>query len=63
MNLSPMVVVLSLVLWGSLWGIPGMFLCVPIMVILLIVLSHFDATRPIAVMLSEHGGLGNDRTR
>jgi predicted PurR-regulated permease PerM len=63
LNLSPMVVVLSLVLWGSLWGIPGMFLCVPIMVILLIVLSHFDATRPIAVMLSEHGGLGNDRTR
>ncbi len=63
LNLSPMVVVLSLVLWGSLWGIPGMFLCVPIMVILLIVLSHFDATRPIAVMLSESGELGNDRTR
>ena len=62
LNLSPLVVVLSLVLWGSLWGIPGMFLCVPIMVILLIVLSHFDATRPIAVMLSERGELGNDGT-
>lgn len=60
LNLSPLVVVLSLVLWGSLWGIPGMFLCVPIMVILLIVLSHFDVTRPIAVMLSERGELGDD---
>lgn len=58
LNLSPLVVLLSLALWGSLWGIPGMFLCVPIMVIFLIILSHFTATRPIAVMLSERGELG-----
>lgn len=57
LNLSPLVVLLSLALWGSLWGIPGMFLCVPIMVIFLIILSHFEATRPLAVMLSEGGEL------
>lgn len=62
LNLSPLVVLLSLALWGSLWGIPGMFLCVPIMVIILIILSHFDPTRPLAVMLSESGELtGNGR--
>jgi len=61
LNLSPLVVLLSLALWGSLWGIPGMFLCIPIMVILLIVLSHFDATRPLAVMLSERGELTEAR--
>lgn len=60
LNLSPLVVLLSLALWGSLWGIPGMFLCVPIMVIILIVLSHFNATRPLAVMLSESGELNED---
>lgn len=60
LNLSPLVVLLSLALWGSLWGIPGMFLCVPIMVIFLIILSHFDATRPLAVMLSERGELGDE---
>lgn len=60
LNLSPLVVVLSLVLWGSLWGIPGMFLCVPIMVIFLIVLSHFEVTRPLAVMLSESGELSDE---
>ena len=60
LNLSPLVVLLSLALWGSLWGIPGMFLCVPIMVIFLIILSHFDPTRPIAVMLSERGELSHD---
>lgn len=57
LNLSPLVVLLSLALWGGLWGIPGMFLCVPIMVIILIVLSHFNSTRPLAVMLSESGEL------
>lgn len=61
LNLSPLVVLLSLALWGSLWGIPGMFLCVPITVIFLIILSHFDATRPLAVMLSERGELSDDR--
>lgn len=60
LNLSPLVVLLSLALWGSLWGIPGMFLCVPIMVIVLIVLSHFGPTRPLAVMLSESGELTED---
>ncbi|HSH41303.1 MAG TPA: AI-2E family transporter [Arenicellales bacterium] len=60
LNLSPLVVLLSLALWGGLWGIPGMFLCVPIMVILLIILSHFEPTRPLAVMLSEAGDLNED---
>lgn len=57
LNLSPLVVLLSLALWGGLWGIPGMFLCVPIMVIFLIILSHFSTTRPLAVLLSERGEL------
>jgi hypothetical protein len=34
-----------------------MFLCVPIMVIFLIILSHFEVTRPLAVLLSERGDL------
>jgi AI-2 transport protein TqsA len=57
LNLSPLVVMLSLTLWGSIWGIAGMFLSVPITVMLLIVFAHFDATRYIAVMLSGDGNL------
>jgi predicted PurR-regulated permease PerM len=55
LNLSPIVILLSLGLWGSVWGIPGMFLCVPITVIVMIVCSYFPATRPIAVLLSGNG--------
>lgn len=57
LNLSPLVVLLSLVLWGSVWGIAGMFLSVPITVIAMIVLASFDGTRPIAILLSKDGQL------
>lgn len=57
LNLSPLVMLLSLALWGSLWGVAGMFLCVPIMVMLVIILSHFEMTRPIAILLSARGEL------
>ena len=57
LNLSPLVVMLSLTLWGSIWGIAGMFLSVPITVILLIVFAHFKKTRSIAILLSGNGNL------
>ena len=55
LNLSPIVILLSLGLWGSIWGIPGMFLCVPITVIIMIICSYFPATRPVAILLSGTG--------
>ncbi|MDF1496779.1 MAG: AI-2E family transporter [Patescibacteria group bacterium] len=55
LNLSPLVIIISLVIWGSIWGIVGMFLCVPIMVIINIILAKFDSTRPIAILLSSKG--------
>lgn len=55
LNISPLVVILSLALWGTIWGIAGMFLCVPLMVILMIALAYFERTRPIAILLSGNG--------
>jgi AI-2 transport protein TqsA len=57
LNLSPIVILLSLGLWGSIWGIPGMFLCVPITVIIMIVCSYFPSSRPIAILLSGDGNI------
>ena len=56
-NLSPIVILLNLALWGYIWQIPGMFLCVPFLIIITIILSHFPQTRPIAVLLSSDGRL------
>ncbi|MBL4673020.1 MAG: AI-2E family transporter [Arenicella sp.] len=57
LNVSPFVVMMSLTLWGSIWGIAGAFLSVPITVILLIIFAHFEKTRYIAVLLSGDGSL------
>ena len=58
LNLSSLVIIVSLVFWGLVWGVLGMFLCVPFMVIINIALSKFDATRPIAILLSADGNVG-----
>ncbi|MFV0338232.1 MAG: AI-2E family transporter [Chthoniobacterales bacterium] len=55
LNVSPLVVIMSLILWGTILGIVGAFLCVPITVILLIILSNFESTRWVAVLLSKNG--------
>jgi predicted PurR-regulated permease PerM len=52
LNLSPLVILLALAFWGSLWGITGMILAVPLVVVAVSVLENIDETRPIAVMLS-----------
>ncbi len=55
LNLSPIVILISLAFWGYIWGIVGMFLCVPVMVITNIILAHFPQTKLIAVALSADG--------
>jgi AI-2 transport protein TqsA len=55
LNISVLVVFLSLAFWGKLWGGPGMFLAVPLTVMLMIILAQFPSTRWIAVMMSNNG--------
>lgn len=55
LNISPLVAVLSLAVWGALWGITGMLLSVPITVAMIIIFSQFPSTRSIAILLSERG--------
>lgn len=57
LNISPLVVLLSLAVWGTIWGVAGMFLAMPITVMFVIVLAHFPATRPIAILLSSEGAV------
>jgi AI-2 transport protein TqsA len=57
LNLSPLVILFALGVWGTLWGILGMFLSVPITVMMMIVFAHFERTRPIAIFLSQDGNV------
>lgn len=55
LNVSSLIAILSLSIWGTIWGVTGMILSVPITVIMVIVFSQFEKTKPIAIMLSEKG--------
>ncbi|QWG07752.1 AI-2E family transporter [Flammeovirga kamogawensis] len=58
LNISGLVVLIALAFWGALWGVVGMILSVPITVMMIIIFGEFDATRPIAIILSENGNTG-----
>jgi len=63
LNLSPFVILVSLAVWSALWGVAGALLAVPITAIIVIVLSEFDGTRPIAVLLSLDGQVSRPEPR
>jgi AI-2 transport protein TqsA len=52
LGLSPAVVILSLVFWGWAWGAVGMFLSVPLTMIVRIVLEHTHDYRWIAALMA-----------
>ena len=57
LNISPLVMIIFLTIMGKIWGIAGMFLSVPLLVISLIILRNMKSTKKIAIMLSERGEL------
>ena len=52
LNLSPLVVLLSLLFWGWMWGIVGMLIAVPLTAAIKIACEQLDSTRPAAVLMS-----------
>jgi len=57
LNLSPLVTILALIVWGQIWGITGMLLSTPITVVMVIVFSQFENTRRVAILLSQNGDI------
>lgn len=57
LNISPLFGIFALAIWGTLWGVIGMLLSVPITVAMIIVMAQFPSTRKIAILLSEKGKL------
>jgi len=57
LNLAPLMILLSLAVWGAIWGIVGMFLAVPIMVTINAALSQFETTKPLAMLFSSNGDI------
>lgn len=52
LNLSPVLVLVSLLFWGWLWGVWGMVLAVPITSIIKIMCENVEVLHPIAALMS-----------
>ena len=55
LNLSPLVILISLAFFGSIWGVTGALLSVPLVSIIGILLASFESSRWLAVILSRNG--------
>ena len=54
-SISPFMVLFAVFFWGTLWGIAGAFIGVPILIALATVCPRYPLSRPIAVLLSADG--------
>lgn len=52
LNLSPFLILVSLAIWGYIWGPIGMFLAVPLTSIIQIVCASIPSLKGVAIMLS-----------
>ena len=57
LNLSSLVIMLSLTFWAMVWGVAGTFLAVPLMVVILIICSKVPTLRSVAILLSGDGDI------
>lgn len=52
LSLSPLVVLISLLLWGWVWGVAGVLLAEPLTVLVTILFAQVPALKPVALLLS-----------
>jgi AI-2 transport protein TqsA len=55
-DLSPVVILFALIFWSFVWGIAGMFLAVPLTVVLKIILDNINPLRPLGALMAEAKG-------
>lgn len=51
--ISPLVILISLLLWSWVWGLVGALVAVPMTVLLIIIFANVPALRPVALLLSD----------
>ena len=53
LEINHVALLLAIAFWGWIWGISGIVLAVPLLVILKVFSSHFESLAPVAEFLSE----------
>lgn len=53
LNMSPLVIIVSLIFWGFIWGPIGMILAVPISSTIQIICSNIESLKPISILIAD----------
>lgn len=53
LNLNALSALIALIAGGSLWGLPGMILALPIAAILKVIFDHYEELKPVAQLLED----------
>jgi predicted PurR-regulated permease PerM len=61
-GISPLVVLISLVVWGWIWGFTGMIVAVPMMVIIKIVCQNIPILEPVSIFIGSHKAVQAQKT-
>jgi len=54
-RINPFFIILSVLIGGIVWGIPGMFIVVPLMATLRIICEKVDSLKPWAFLIGDSG--------
>ena len=57
LSVSPLVILVSLLVWSWIWGIAGALIAVPMTVLLTVTFAQVPALRPVALFLSNERDL------
>ncbi|MFG0265046.1 MAG: AI-2E family transporter [Rhodopirellula sp. JB055] len=53
LKVGPIVVLVAVAFWGVMWGLPGVLLAVPMLIMMRQIFAAFESTFPLAVVLGE----------
>lgn len=61
LQLSPVMVLFSLAFWGWMWGLVGIFVAVPLLIVARLGFEHFPKTRSLAILLGAGDALAQNQ--
>ena len=54
-NINPFMIILAITLGGVVWGVPGMFIAVPVITVLRVLGENIDELSPLGFLLGQSG--------
>ncbi len=58
-SVSPLMILISLLVWSWIWGVPGALIAVPMTILIVVTFAQIPTLRPVALLLSNERALAD----